>query len=130
MYGQIEKLSDAIDVLLFDLSARADLGELAQRGHKGIANLVDLVVATYPDSVYEALKAEICYVLVLCLIENYAEDSEVGRPSVLEKGSDGGDIFNEYKLVVPLGLLQHRSAATKNTFPLLVKEQFLVGVLT
>ena len=89
MNGKIQQFSYAVDVLLFDFSAGADLGELAQGGDECISNFMDFVVATDSDCVNEALQAQVCDVLVLRLVEHHAEHCEIGRPGIFKERSDG-----------------------------------------
>lgn len=78
MNCKVKQLSDTIDVLLLDLFAGADLSKLAQRGYEGVSHLMNLIVTTYSNSVDEALQAKVRNVLVLDLVEYYAEHGKVG----------------------------------------------------
>ena len=78
MDGQVEQLSNAVDVLLLDLFACAYLGELAQRRDESVSNIVDFKMATDPHSMHEALQAEVGDDWILSLVQNDAEYGQVG----------------------------------------------------
>mmetsp|Transcript_20573 Transcript_20573/g.31353 ORF Transcript_20573/g.31353 Transcript_20573/m.31353 type:complete len:226 (-) Transcript_20573:1951-2628(-) len=127
--SQVEQLSDAVDVLLLDLFGGRHLGELTQRAHEGITDLLDLEMAADPDGVHEALQAEVGDNDVVGLFEYHRKHSEVGHPSVLEHRSNGRDILDQHELVVAvLVLLQDGGTSAKEALPLFVKENLLVSV--
>ena len=88
---------------------------------------MNLEVAADPDCVHESLKTQVSDDRILCLIEDNAEDREICRPSILEHGSDSRDIFDQYKSIVLMVLLQHCRSSAQYALPLLVEQEFLVG---
>jgi hypothetical protein len=53
--SEIEKLSYAVDILLFQFFASTDLCKLTKRRNKGISYVMDFKMPTDSDSMHESL---------------------------------------------------------------------------